>query len=170
MPNETPEPTDAGCICKGNWRAIVRDAEPLIDQRYADENGDVWTFFGLVHASDDYYYGMTGPKGLQLLSCAGSLNSYGFERIVLEDTSEDASEDASEDPITPENPLVSRPELRAELDRALCLDVLEVRLPGKVMGELKRAAEESGVPVECLARSILEGYARQELEPEDEEN
>lgn len=46
----THEIHDAGCICKGNWRAIVRDAEPLLDQRYSDENGDVWTFFGLVHA------------------------------------------------------------------------------------------------------------------------
>lgn len=67
-----------GCICKGNWRAIVAGAEPLLDRIYVDERGNRYRFFGIVHASDDYYYGMHGQGKLRLLSCVGSIEGHGF--------------------------------------------------------------------------------------------
>lgn len=72
------------CICKGNWRAIVKESEPLIGKRFRDNRGDIgdiYTMFGIVHGGDDYYYGMFGGGKLRLLSCVGSIEGHGFERI-----------------------------------------------------------------------------------------
>jgi len=55
--------------------------EPLIGERYRDRNGNVLVFFGLVHGDDDYYYGMSGPTGFELLSCVGSIEGYGYELV-----------------------------------------------------------------------------------------
>lgn len=70
------------CICSGTWRAIVKGAEPLIGRRYRrHRDGTVYTFFGIVHADDDYYYGMYNKDaGLLLCSCAGPLG----EGMVLD--------------------------------------------------------------------------------------
>lgn len=70
-----------GCICKGNWRAIVKECEPLFGKRYRDDNGNEYTFFGVVHSDDDYYYGMTGEAGMKLLSCVGSIENFGFTLV-----------------------------------------------------------------------------------------
>ena len=69
------------CICKGNWRAIVAEAEPLLDTKFIDAYGYIWTFFGIVHGKDDYYYGMirASDKKTSLLSCVGNLHAHGFE-------------------------------------------------------------------------------------------
>jgi hypothetical protein len=68
-----------GCICHGNWRAIVRDSEPLIGKWFVDDKGARWNFFGPVHGGDDYYYGMIGENGkLALLSCVGSIEGWGY--------------------------------------------------------------------------------------------
>lgn len=72
---------DEGCICHGNWRAIVKDISPLIGKRFRDHRGDVYSFFGVVHGDDDYYYGMFGGGKLRLLSCVGSIEGHGFEQI-----------------------------------------------------------------------------------------
>jgi hypothetical protein len=72
---------DADCICQGNWRAIVKKTEALIGKRFLDQRGDVYSFFGVVHGGDDYYYGMFGGGKLQLLSCVGSIEGHGFEQI-----------------------------------------------------------------------------------------
>lgn len=78
---ETPGASgaDPNCICRGNWRSIVKRAEPLIGRHYRGPDGKKYTFFGVVHGNDDFYYGMSrkGSK-LQLLSCVGSIESYGF--------------------------------------------------------------------------------------------
>jgi hypothetical protein len=66
------------CICAGNWREIVKESEAFFDKQYVNDNGDEFTFFGVVHAKDDYYYGMNGKSGLRLLSCVGSLETHGF--------------------------------------------------------------------------------------------
>ena len=71
---------DKECICQGNWRSIVKETEHLIGKRFRDNRGDVYTFFGLVHGDDDYYYGMNGNR-LALLSCVGSIEGHGFELI-----------------------------------------------------------------------------------------
>lgn len=70
-----------GCICEGNWRALVKEMGPLIGERYRDRNGNVLVFFGLVHGDDDYYYGMAGPTGFELLSCVESIEVYGYELL-----------------------------------------------------------------------------------------
>lgn len=82
---EIPEPrcaveTEAdGCICKGNWRMIVKECEPLLDQCFIGPDGAEYYLIGILHGSDDYYYAMRGGKyGLALLSCVGSIESFGY--------------------------------------------------------------------------------------------
>jgi hypothetical protein len=71
------------CICNGNWRAIVKEAEPLLEQSFINERGEYFRLFGIVHSQDDYYYGMYSMKhGLKLLSCVGSIEGHGY-RLAL---------------------------------------------------------------------------------------
>ena len=77
-----PTNTGAGCICKGNWRLIVKETEHLLGKRFREErSGEEFTFFGLIHGEDDYYYGMYGKSGLRQLSCVGNIEAFGFEPI-----------------------------------------------------------------------------------------
>ena len=71
-------PRDNGCICEGNWRKIVAESEPDFGKRFTDESGRTYTFFGIVHGSDDYYYGMSDGEKVRLLSCVGSIEGHGF--------------------------------------------------------------------------------------------
>jgi hypothetical protein len=70
---------DLDCICRGNWRKLVNEKEKLIGKQYKSEDGKVWTFFGLVHGDDDYYYGLCNKGTLTLLSCVADIEFYGFE-------------------------------------------------------------------------------------------
>ncbi len=71
--------TDQECICRGNWRAIVRDNEANIERRYCSYDSKEFTFFGIVHTNEDYYYGMFDKaNGLRLLSCVGSIEGHGY--------------------------------------------------------------------------------------------
>lgn len=72
------EAVDEGCICKGNWRAIVKEYEPKIGKTL--KRGDkTYRFFGLVHGGDDYYYGLVEVGGKVVLSsCVGSLEMNGL--------------------------------------------------------------------------------------------
>jgi hypothetical protein len=68
-----------GCICKGNWRAIIAEAEPLMDKKFVeDRTGDIFTFIGALHGSDDYYYLMSRENSIKLLSCAGNIVGHGY--------------------------------------------------------------------------------------------
>jgi len=71
---------DSGCICAGNWRAIVKESERLIGKLFRSSDGDVYTLIGIVHGDDDYYYGMWSKDSaqLELLSCVGSIEGHGF--------------------------------------------------------------------------------------------
>lgn len=69
---------DDGCICRGNWRAIVKETESLIGKKYIGHDGETYTFFGLVHADDDYYYGMHSAWQMRLLSCVWSIDGHGY--------------------------------------------------------------------------------------------
>ena len=70
------------CICRGNWRQIVSECEGLFDRRFVSNEGKEYTFFGLVHASDDYYYGMYSKEhGTRLLTCVGSIDGAGFKLV-----------------------------------------------------------------------------------------
>ena len=72
---------DQECICSGNWRAIVKETEPLIGKTFTNR-GEDFCLFGIVHGGDDYYYGMIGSKsGLRLLSCVGSIDTHGFRLL-----------------------------------------------------------------------------------------
>jgi hypothetical protein len=68
------------CICKGNWRKIVQETEPLIGKTFLDNRGKPYVLFGIVHGGDDYYYGMCSIPDftVELLSCVGSIKTAGF--------------------------------------------------------------------------------------------
>lgn len=74
-----------GCICEGNWREIVSECEDLFGKRFVDigdPKGTVYTLFGVVHADDDYYYGLVDGEGkLRLATCVGSLATNGFTGV-----------------------------------------------------------------------------------------
>lgn len=65
-----------------NWTLIVKEYEPKINFMYKDDRGVRYTFFGLVHAEDDYYYGLmdcdTGR--VRLATCVGGLEQM-YEQI-----------------------------------------------------------------------------------------
>lgn len=68
-------------VSSDNWALIVKEYEPKIGFRYKDHDGTVYSFFGLVHADDDYYYGLMSDDGkLTLASCVGGLEQM-YERI-----------------------------------------------------------------------------------------
>ena len=79
----SPNQDESKCICKGNWRSIVNETEHLLDKLFRDSKGDEYRFFGIVHGSDDYYYGMyrKGSGKIMLLSCVGSIEGHGYEPV-----------------------------------------------------------------------------------------
>lgn len=85
---------DPACICRGNWRLIVAECEHLIGCQFRDaHNGDEYTFFGLVHADDDYYYGMWREGKLKLLSCVSDIGGNGFDLVGEEPPSRYTNEE-----------------------------------------------------------------------------
>lgn len=71
---------DPECVCRGNWRAIVKESEPYLGKKFTDRKRAEWTFFGVIHSDDDYYYGMWRKNGeLALLTCCGSLEAHGYK-------------------------------------------------------------------------------------------
>ena len=70
---------DPGCICRGNWRAIVKEATPFLDKSFKSCDEKIFTFLGVMHGSDDYYYLMWDRNlGLRMLSCVGSIEAHGY--------------------------------------------------------------------------------------------
>lgn len=63
------------------WNQLVEEYEPLIGAQYRCGE-HTYTFFGLVHGGDDYYYGMWqhGTGKCELLSCVGAPESFGYFR------------------------------------------------------------------------------------------
>ena len=68
------------CICMGNLRLLDKKTKHLVGKQFIDEKGIQYHFFGLVLGEDDYYYGMwdISNRKLELLSCVGSLDMYGY--------------------------------------------------------------------------------------------
>ncbi len=68
-------------IVKGvenNWILLVSKYTGLIGNTYTNK-GKEYTFFGLVHGYDDFYYGMCDNNHkVLLLSCTGDLETHGF--------------------------------------------------------------------------------------------
>jgi hypothetical protein len=74
-------------VSDSNWDLLVEQYYSRITRLYEDEKGKIWRFFGLVHSDDDYYYGMVtlGTGKLQLLSCAGNLESFGLTLVEYDE-------------------------------------------------------------------------------------
>jgi hypothetical protein len=74
---------DPKCICQGNWRLIIQKSEHLFDKHFKDASSDTYTFYGVVFASDDFYYGMYkhSDKTCRLLSCVSDIEGHGFTLI-----------------------------------------------------------------------------------------
>lgn len=84
MQEKTKPPSDSQvseCICKGNWRSLVEEYEPLIGRSFVDNKNQEWRFYGLVWGGDDFYYGMWREDKVALWSCVGSLETAGFEMV-----------------------------------------------------------------------------------------
>lgn len=65
-----------------NWKTIVAEYESKIGESVYDDDGNIYTFFGLVHGDDDFYYGLiskSSDRHLRLVSCVLPLESAGFE-------------------------------------------------------------------------------------------
>ena len=73
------------CICKGNLQKIIERYEPLLDTYWKCSKGKIWKFYGIVIASDDYYYAMYSEGQTDLLSCVGSIEGFGFKQISMEE-------------------------------------------------------------------------------------
>lgn len=66
-----------------NWISIVGTYDKYIDSKYTHTDGKTYCFFGLVHGSDDYYYGMVDSTGKILLcTCCGTLEGHGFTKCL----------------------------------------------------------------------------------------
>jgi len=72
---------ELACICKGNWRTIIKESEPLFGKKFKDTDGDVYVFIGVLHGDDDYYYCMWRKENMSLLSCVGSIEQHGYSLI-----------------------------------------------------------------------------------------
>lgn len=67
--------------------SILEDVEQNFEKIYNDDSGNVYRFIGVLIAEDDYYYAMmpcNGSGKLRLLSCVGSIESFGYEKVIKE--------------------------------------------------------------------------------------
>ncbi len=70
-----------------NLELILKEEEDNFEKIYNDNKGVTHRFIGLLIASDDYYYAMMpcdGTGRLKLLSCVGSIESFGYEKVINE--------------------------------------------------------------------------------------
>ena len=65
-----------------NWARLIERYEPLIGREYCNDKGEVFKFIGLIHARDDYYYGLTQDGRLGMYSCVGSIEDFGFSKVM----------------------------------------------------------------------------------------
>jgi len=82
---------DLDCICRGNWRAIVRANDHLFGKKFVFEGtGEYHTFEGVMHGDDDYYYVMyeIASERCKFLSCVGSLETHGYTLVENETPTE----------------------------------------------------------------------------------
>ena len=62
-----------------NWTDLVHDWEPLIGRTFTHEDGREFTFIGLLHGQDDFYFVMWREnETIRLLTCVGVPEQMGF--------------------------------------------------------------------------------------------
>jgi len=66
-----------------NWENIIAETKPLFDKRFIEnKTGKVYILYGVVYASDDYYYGLVDLQGENYLaSCVTDLLGNGFRLV-----------------------------------------------------------------------------------------
>lgn len=67
-----------------NWDNLIDEYESLMGKKFLDENNVKWTFLGLLHGQDDYYYVIFRnfpTVETKLLSCVGKLEDMGYRRV-----------------------------------------------------------------------------------------
>lgn len=66
-----------------NLEKIIEAYRPYFDSYYIGENNHTFIFDGILVAEDDYYYSMRSMKDntVRLLSCATSIEFYGFGKV-----------------------------------------------------------------------------------------
>lgn len=69
------------CICEGNWRKFVSDAEPLMGKRYTRSN-ITWNFIGILWAEDDFYWTFQQTSGCDRGKCMLVTCCLPLERVL----------------------------------------------------------------------------------------
>lgn len=66
-----------------NWTKITAESRDMYNSYYRDTKGAVHQFFGVVDASDDYYYGMrrVDDSKVSLLSCVMNIESFNYTLV-----------------------------------------------------------------------------------------
>jgi hypothetical protein len=83
VPVSLSAPLTNECICQGNWQRIIKEATPLLDKQFVQNStGDIFTFCGVLHSSDDYYYVMSHRGKFNFLSCVGTIEHAGFKLLA----------------------------------------------------------------------------------------
>lgn len=79
------EVNDDECVCKGNWRNLVRDYGPFIGRTFIEpQTGAEYVFSGLIDGADDYYYLLysnSTKNPTYMLSCVCDL----FRELSIKD-------------------------------------------------------------------------------------
>ena len=65
------------CVCCGNWRAIIKENDSMLNKKYTDKSGVLFVFVGVLWAEDDFYYLMLCPstKQYHFVSCVMTLET-----------------------------------------------------------------------------------------------
>lgn len=61
-----------------NWTRLVDEYDPLIGNKYLDDEGKEHIFIGLLHGQDDFYFVMWRAGRVRLLTCVGIPEQMGF--------------------------------------------------------------------------------------------
>jgi len=75
------------CICEGNWRDIIKECEPLLNKWFVNKKGKKFMFIGVMNGFDDYYYCLSHMSTgvVEMPSCVGSLEQWGYSQVELVD-------------------------------------------------------------------------------------